>query len=321
MTNKKFELKELCVKCIDDLMINKRSDNTVKNYQVTYNHLLSLLNPEEETWMTTKEFERFILKYLKILSEKFEAPKTLNAKRTHLRQLVSFAYAKGYINKDFSGAIGSIKEDRGKEKSVLTAEDIEKILNIADSDIENARGFETFLKIRNRFLFIVFLWTGARISEVRNLKWSDINTVTNEIKLFGKGNNTRIIPLTDDFVMQILRYRDNLRLLKENGIVNVLEDKYVFKSTKPGSKGEVPMTSKAIYNILNDFFVRANIDKRITPHSLRHTFASFGIKNNMSLTVLSKILGHSTPRVTAEVYAHIIDKKQMREEMQKITFK
>lgn len=323
-----FNIYEQSQNFLNQLKSNKKSKYTIKNYSVTYNQLVNFVADSlGKTEVDEAEFKDSVKQFVTNLSEEDFSGATINAKRTHIRRLIEFLYKEGYIELDFGGEIQSVSQIRGEEPAVLLPEEIQRIENVLIKEIEEARGYDIYLASRKLFLFETFLWTGARISEVAHLRWRDINMDKKEITLYGKRNKARTLPLIRDYQIEIYNYKDTLNKLEEKlKIEGVKETYYIFKSDygikNEDNKGnkEKHVSTRYIYNVLKDVFEKAKVNEDITPHSLRHTFASYCIMNGVSIPAVSSYLGHENARITWENYAHIISKKQMREEMRKLRF-
>jgi len=323
LNDKKFDINKAKNEYLDKLYSDRKTENTIKNYKVTYNQLVDLIAENmNEIEVTTLEFEKQIKLFLKHLSDRYKSSSTIQAKRTHIKGLICFCYKENLIDKDFSGNIESVKKEKGKEAAVLTPEEIDRINKLLIKDLEEAREYDVFYKARNRFIVMLFLWTGARKSEVTRLRWKDIDMTSNKI-IFrkSKGNKTRSMPLIQELKLQIYEYKEILEKLVSNGY-DVSPGYYIFRSyhKKVVDGKEVHMTPRNVSDILDDIFKRAEVSEDITPHSIRHTFASYSIENGVTIVALSKILGHGSVKITLDTYAHIINEKQMRNEMNKLNY-
>lgn len=298
------------------LASDRKSSLTIKSYGY---HLDKTIEYIGDNYSGEFDVKSVILDYVDNLNKEYEIT-TINAIRSAIRGFISFMKSRDYIKEDFGGNIELLKEDT-TPKEILEPVEIEKIFNVLISELKEAEGYNVFFKSRNLSLFTFLLYTGVRRSEAVKVKWNDIDFINNEINIIGKGNKTRIIPLLPDLKQQLYSYRDVLEQM-DRARYNV-KSEYLFRSEKRNKKTkekDMPMTGKNVEIIIKDISRKAGIEKNITPHSIRHTFASYGIKNKMNLPSLSEILGHSNLSTTLNIYAHEISMEEKKREMEKIKF-
>jgi len=310
------ELKKYKNQFIKYLSNNKRSYYTINSYSY---HLEKMLKCIEDKYGVEIDIKVAILDYVDNISGSYK-PTTINTMRSPIRGFLTYLKTRGYILEDFGGNIELLHED-SKTKEILEPNEIQDIFNVLASELRDSTGYNIYYKSRNLMLFTLLLYTGVRRNEAVKLKWSNIDFINNTINIFGKGNKTRVIPLISDLKQQLYSYRDTLEKMNEIGY-NVKSD-YIFRSewrNKETKKKDRPMTGKNVEVIIKETCDKAGIDKSITPHSIRHTFASYGVKNNINLTTLSNILGHSNLSTTLNIYAHEISMEEKKREMEKIKY-
>jgi site-specific recombinase XerD len=204
-----------------------------------------------------------------------------------------------------------LKWSRGLELHLLSYDVVSQFLKVPKSkvvnpyktlsDVEIARVFGFSDSKRDKAMFALMTGAGLRVSEVSNLKLVDFYQGTGGWSIIirqGKGNKDRIVPLLNDVFEYVQEYADET----VRGFGKL--DEYVFKSTKRISK-QGNLTIRAIENSINDMIQNANIDKEISPHSLRHSFAFRALKAGTKLVELSNILGHSSISVTQRYVDHM----------------
>lgn len=156
------------------------------------------------------------------------------------------------------------------------------------------------LGLRDRALLETLYATGMRVSELINLKLEDVHFDLKLIKVFGKGSKERLVPITDVALNWIQRYcqdfRNNLVLAKGKST------DYVFLNNRAA-----PLTRQAVWQIIKRYCKMAGIDKDVTPHTLRHTFATHLLENGADLRVVQEILGHSDISTT-QIYTNLTQK-------------
>ena len=310
------ELKKHKKQYMKKLESDRKSSLTIKSYGY---HLDKMIEYIGDNYSGELDVKSVILDYVDNLSKEYEIT-TINAIRSAIRGFISFMKGRDYIKEDFGGNIELLKEDT-TPKVILEPKEIERIFNVLISEFKKAEGYNVFFKSRNLALFTFLLYTGVRRSEAVKVKWNDIDFINNEINVIGKGNKTRVIPLLPDLKQQLYSYRDILEQMDGAGY-NV-KSEYLFRSEKRNKKTkekDMPMTGKNVEIIIKDISHKAGIKKNITPHIIRHTFASYGIKNKMNLPSLSEILGHSNLSTTLNIYAHEISMEEKKREMKKVRF-
>jgi integrase/recombinase XerC len=148
---------------------------------------------------------------------------------------------------------------------------------------------DEFSNLRDELILELFYQTGIRLDELINLK--HVNISRNSIKVLGKRNKERIIPIAMNFFLMISKYR---RVKSDNGIISefLINTKYSKK-----------VTPKFVYSKVNYYLGKATNLKKKSPHVLRHTFATHMLNNGATLESIKKILGH-TDLVATQVYTH-----------------
>ena len=169
----------------------------------------------------------------------------------------------------------------------MTEEEIKKLINSIDLNHDFGQ--------RNKTIIEILYGTGIRVSELINLKLSNIFFKENIIKVIGKGNKERFVPLGEIASNEMKIYINNRNLLK-------IDSKYsdILFLNRYG-RG---LTRSMIFKIISDASKRVGLDKKISPHTLRHSFATHLIKNGADLRTIQLILGHESI-TTTEVYTHL----------------
>ena len=177
-----------------------------------------------------------------------------------------------------------------KLPNYLTSEEIDKLFDLR---------LTKPIDYRNKALLEVIYATGARISEVISLELNQIDFEECVIKVMGKGKKERIIPLGNTALNSLYTYISNYRaFLVKNDTCN-----YVFLN-KNGSK----ISRQGVFKILKELANKAGIKKEISPHTLRHSFATNLLNNGADLRVIQELLGHENLETT-EIYSHLQNKK------------
>lgn len=174
----------------------------------------------------------------------------------------------------------------------LSVEEIEKLL--MQPDVKKKLG------IRDKALLEMLYATGMRVSELISLTEENVHQDLKLIKVFGKGSKERLVPISDLALSWLEKYEKEVRepMLLKNG--NYSE--YVFLNNRGGS-----LTRQAVWQIIKHYCQTAGIEKDVTPHTLRHTFATHLLENGADLRVVQEILGHSDISTT-QIYTNLTQK-------------
>lgn len=181
-----------------------------------------------------------------------------------------------------------------KEKHIPTFLSIDEIKNLL-SVFDETKPTE----YRDKTMVLVMYSAGLRVSELINLEKRSINFEEKLITLKGKGNKERFVPLNDIALEYLNNY---LSQNKNNKFFS--KSKYLFINKKDGK----PLTRQYFFVELNKYAKRAEIDKKISPHTLRHSFATHLLENGADLRVVQELLGHSKIETT-QIYTHLSTKK------------
>jgi integrase/recombinase XerC len=270
------------------------SKHTLISYQTDLNQYslfleeeFSLDNPENVTYSIIRSW---IVK----LAENNITAKSINRKIASLRSYYKFLLRSGKISKDPTLKLKAPKVK--KSLPVFIEED--KLVNLLDrvSTEKNYIGFEeNFSGHRDRLIIELFYGTGMRLSELIAVKTPDINFYEGTVKVLGKGNKERIIPMNHTLVERIKEYN---QLKKKEGLDNSTNYLIV---TNEGAK-TYPMF---VYRTVTKYF---EMNKEITvekksPHVLRHSFATHLLNKGADLNAIKDLLGHSSLAAT-QVYTH-----------------
>lgn len=182
---------------------------------------------------------------------------------------------------------------------VLSVEEIDALQNIIDKDDE--------LGQRNDTMIEVLYSCGLRVTELVQLKMSDLFFNDGFIRVLGKGTKQRLVPITNIAMQKITNYISQVR--QQIKVKPQAED--VLFLNRRGNQ----LTRAMIFTILKNLAKQAGINKNISPHTLRHSFATHLLENDADLRAIQMLLGHESI-TTTEIYLHL-DKTKLKEEMEK----
>ena len=271
-------------KFIKYLKFEKRlSENTVISYKTDLDQFFSFYKEHSTSQEIEKVDKRTIRSWIVKLSLSNLSAKSINRKIASLKSFFKFLVKRDLIKKNPSSHINSLKTDQ-KIPSFIKERDINFLFKNIDTK-------EDFTGQRDLLILELLYGTGIRISELINIKISDINFTKKEIKVIGKRNKERIIPLHNNAIYQTKKY---LKLAEKEGYKN----QYLL-FTKKGEK---------IYPMLVNRIVKKHLStliksKKYNPHLLRHTFATHILNKGGDLNSIKDLLGHSSLAAT-QVYTH-----------------
>ena len=263
--------------------IKNVSNKTIENYTIDLVLLENFLSENKKTLLNANNDD--IYEYLN--SQEFKS-KTYNRKVTSIKEFYKFLIAEKYNISVNINKIEHIKNEKVYPK-IIKFEDISKMVSVQEN---------TTLGMRNKVIIMFLYITGLRVSELCNLTYSDINFQEGYIRCIGKGNKEKIIMVGELLSINLSAYTNTTR--KE--ILNGLESKYVFVN----SEGD-PLSRQAIFNIIKDAASKADIKLHVSPHTLRHCFATHMLENGADVRTVQELLGH-TDISTTQVYLNISNK-------------
>lgn len=282
----KYEVNTFILDYIDYLKYEKNlSSETIKKYK--YNLIVFekyMLNKNINLFdVTQQDIMDFITNYFK--------DKGVSSKTNSITSINNFYI---YLVKDKRIDINPCENiDRPKMKKrlpdVLTVNEVDKLLDIP---------LHTKEDYRNKAILEVLYATGIRISELTNLKMQDVDFANKVVRVFGKGSKERIVPINKYALKYLGMYLD----IRGSFLKGKLTD-YIFLN----SKGEA--ISRESFGLeLNKIVKKQGLNKRVTPHMLRHSFATHMLNQGADLRSIQELLGHSDISTTT-IYTHVSNEK------------
>lgn len=203
-----------------------------------------------------------------------------------VKMLYRFLASENYLKDDIASVFNLPKLWR-RLPEVLSIEEVDSLLHGPD--------LRTWMGIRDRAALELIYATGIRVSEIANLRLDDLNLEIGFVRCTGKGQKERIIPLGTQAIRSLIKYINKVRprLLKQR------EQPYLFLS-RLGKR----MSRQTFWKIIKTYAKRCGIKKEITPHTLRHSFATHLLERGADLRALQEMLGHSDISTT-QIYTHI----------------
>ncbi|MCI1557433.1 MAG: site-specific tyrosine recombinase XerD [Pediococcus pentosaceus] len=265
------------------------SDNTIISYRQELRHLNDYLTKEKIT--DIKKIDRYtILDYLDGLKKTGRARSSSIHTISSLRKFFKYLLIVDKIDVDPMVNIDPPKRAHHLP-SVLTTAEVEKLLQVPNTNEP--------LGMRDRTILEVMYATGLRVSELITLNLNELHLEMGLIETIGKGNKKRIIPIGDVAIKWLNRYINGPRRI-------LLGDKK-YNEIFLNQHGH-PLTRQGIWKNLKAQVKKAGIEKNITPHTLRHSFATHLLENGADLRIVQELLGHADISTT-QIYTHITQQR------------
>lgn len=262
-----------------------KSEATIKSYSSDlriYQSYLSTLNIEDIELISDKIIRAFI-----VYSSKKYSNSSLNRLKVTVRNFHHYLSFK-YDIKDPSYAI-QVSKSIKRLPVYCTVNEIDKIMEtFSESNID----------ILNKTLLETIYGCGLRVSECCDLRLSQVNLKDGFLKILGKGNKERIVPIPDRTCTQMNIYFNNVRPLWLKGSNNYF---FINKFSKK-------IYSEYVEKMLRETIAKTDIKKHITPHKLRHSYATHLLEGGADLRSIQELLGHSDISTT-EIYTHVETKR------------
>lgn len=265
------------------LVIKKHSENTITNYR---NDLTEFLEFNNNKIKIDKEI---VNGYLMDLYEKGVSKSTIGRKLSALRSFYDYLVKKEIIDTNYFKMIKNPKKESSLPKFVKE-EDIDKMFDVPD--------LRTWIGERNLLILRMLYATGVRVSELTNICLKDINISDRTIKILGKGSKERIVVFGINTEEILDRYINHGRRQ-----VDFHNSEYLFLN-KDGNR----LSTRYVRKIIDDVIFKASITMHVSPHMLRHTFATGMLNNGADLVSVKDLLGHESLNTTS-IYTHVSDEK------------
>lgn len=255
---------------------------TVEAYRRDMDQFMAYLKDDFETDDLTQATTTMVKSYIVHMKEKNLENRSINRKLSSLRTFYKYCLRENLIEKSPMTGIKALKQPKALVKFV-TETDINKV--------SFGEG-EDFSTCRDRLLFELLYQTGMRQAELRGLKDVDVDKISMQVKIHGKRNKDRFVPLSSEMIKLITQYQ-TLRdaTFPEKAERLLLNDR----------GGE--MTPSFVYNKVHHLLNGVTSLKQKSPHVLRHTFATHLLDEGASLVAIQKLLGHQD-LATTQIYAH-----------------
>lgn len=266
------------------------SNYTIKNYLIDITEFITYCNNFNKNYLNIKYTD--IKSYLTHLYEKKYKSTTISRKISALRTFYAFLYDKNIVDKNVFEYITLPKKEKRLPK-YLSNDDIDEIFKKID--------ISTPLGIRNRLILELLYGSGLRVSELCNIKLSDIDFSNKSIRIIGKGKKERIVYYGEPCKRIIDLYLNGTR----DEILGKNKNEYLIIGNKKSNKS---LSVRSVELILNNIIESTSLNKKASPHTLRHTFATHLLNDGCDILIVKELLGHSSLDTTG-IYTHISNER------------
>ena len=268
-----------------------KSLNTVKSYSSDLENYLYYLNEKlnisEVEYITTEDIKKYLVYLKKLGYTATSSSRALSAIKSFHKFL--FLERRTKINPAIN--LTSPKLEK-KLPTVLSIDEVLKLLNSIEPN--------TPYEMRNEAMIELVYATGLRVSELVNLKLTNLHLTNKMISTMGKGNKERLVPI-NDYAAKILR--KYLLEARPKLVIPSKEQGYVFLNNQGTA-----LSRQSFFLILKDLSKKAGITKEVSPHTLRHSFATHLLEAGTDLRLIQEMLGHEDISTT-QVYTHLSNQR------------
>lgn len=300
-------MEELLQEFLDYLVIEKNvSQHTLENYRKNICRFLAYLEdslhtndrigeekllfpgvPRQQCATILNDVKPvFIRSYMSMLQKKKLSKNTISAHLSAIRAFYRYLCREEIVGNNPASVVATPKKDL-KLPEFLYYQDVEKLLDPASVDWVTARDLA---------LLEVIYSSGLRVSEAVALDMGDIDSRQKTIRVLGKGNKERIVPIGDRALLRLEEYFAKLKAEKQ---ISLQRGDAIFLN-KQGKR----ITDRSVRTILNQYMQAAGLSQHISPHALRHSFATHLLEGGADLRAVQEYLGHSSLSTT-QIYTHV----------------
>lgn len=268
------------------------SQNTVTSYQNDLSNYLFFLKDKKSINNIESISYQEIRSYISNLSKENKKPSSINRCISSIKKFHLYLFDNEITSNDPSELLELQKNIRNLPDT-LTVDEIESIIDAVDINASTG--------LRDISILTLLYSTGIRVSELINLEFSNIFLEEDYIKIFGKGRKERLVPIGAKAKKYIVDYMNIPRIsINDKNIGNV----YLSYRSKP-------LTRMAVFNIIKKYCLTSGLNKKVSPHTFRHSFATHMLEGGADLRIVQEILGHENINTT-EIYTHL-DRTYLKE--------
>jgi integrase/recombinase XerC len=265
------------------------SSHTVLSYNNDLNEFADFVKEIVGDFNPLKIDHKIIRQWIVALMEAGMSPRSVNRKISTLKSFYKFLIKRNYLSYNPVKKINSLKTEKNLPLFFKESEVEKALTETEQSDDDKSTEFEL---CRNHLIIAMFYETGFRLSELIEIKDTDVDLSNKSIRVLGKRNKERVVPFGNKLYSDIIKYKE-IRNKEQNQTVTH------FFTRKNGEK----MYSRLVYQIVhNAMSEQSSLTKR-SPHVLRHTFATAILNGGADINAVKEILGHASLAAT-QVYTH-----------------
>lgn len=274
---------------LDSFLANIRlekglSSNTIKAYEIDCSAFINWVEKEFDLDILNIK-ESHIRKYITYFHNRNLSNSTINRKLSALKHFFLFLNKKKFISSNPIASFSGPKNLKTLPKSISVI-DVNALIKAPDCS--------TFIGLRDRAMLELLYATGVRISELINLQYSNIDLNRSLIKVMGKGNKERMIPFGDNALFWLREY---IKFRRKNNLSLNSRDFFISQQRKK-------ITRQAFWHRIKLYLNKTGLSQEVSPHTLRHAFATHLLNNGADLRSVQMLLGHSDLSTT-QIYTHI----------------
>ena len=279
---------------LDSLRVERNaSEHTIRSYRIDLEAFLRWCSRRHVDPL--KATHRQLRNYLGEMDAAQYARTTINRRLSSLRGFYAWMCLKGIIENDPAGVLAGPKQSRHLPHVLQQGEMVRLLCVHGPYDESGEKREQTPSDLRDQAILEFLYACGSRISEASNLTLQDVDFNTRQVKLFGKGRKERIVPLHDMCVISLKAYlKDGRPELLQGGV----SDRFFISN-----RGK-PMSADLMRKMFKATIRAAGLDERLSPHDMRHTFATDLLDGEADLRSVQEMLGHSSLSTT-QIYTHL----------------
>lgn len=275
-----------------------RSDKTVRNYHFYLKRFSDWAKDPNPAEINNEMVRKYRLHLNRNVAGREDAQLKKNTQNYHLIALRAFLkYLAKRDVKSMAAEKIELAKQGSRQVSFLELDELKRFLLAPEKD-------PTIVGTRDKAILELLFSTGLRVSEIANLRIDAINLKLEEFTVLGKGSKHRVVFLSDAARRAIKAYQERRRDVSP--FLFVRHDR-----ARKFTPGAHPLTPRSIQRIVDRYAREAGITKRVTPHTLRHTYATDLLRNGADIRSVQSLLGHESI-TTTQVYTHITDKELKR---------
>lgn len=265
------------------------SQNTIENYIRDIKNFIQYIEEKFSIYNIEKIERDHIYQYIKNMHDRI-SERSVQRHMVSLRQFYIFLVKENFIDVNLMSYFEMGKQGQYLPEVLTTDEIVQLIESVTVKDA---------ISSRNRCMLELLYASGLRVSELCELTLNQVNIQKRFVKCIGKGNKERIVPMNQVVCHYLKEYIEKYR----PQLCHNINTHYLFLNQKG-----LPMKRDNFYHILQKLVQKSPIQKHVTPHTLRHTFATHLLENDADLRAIQEMLGHSNIDTTT-IYTHVSKKK------------